>query len=161
LRRHAKQTEAELLIAVFARELLKLSGGKRIPQAWKQKLLRAIEPVPGVGGRPKDESKHIEAVALLIQARKEARASRPNARSNLDDVAAIADRVGLAQRTVERIRGKLHDDAEIDPITAAGIAKYLDGALDRRQARVEKESARRAEIAGNGVLEVPTKPTKP
>jgi hypothetical protein len=160
MKRHAKQTEAELLIASFGAELLRLSGGKRIPQAWKQKILRAIEPAPRTGGRPKDETKHIEAIALLIQARKEARASRPSSR-DLDDVAAVADRVGVSRWTVGRIRDGLHDDGEIDPITAAGIAKYLDGALDRRQIEVEKESARRAEIAGNGVREVPTKPTKP
>jgi hypothetical protein len=160
MKRHAKQTEAELLIASFGAELLKLSGGKRIPQAWKQKILRAIEPALRTGGRPKDETKHIEAIALLIRARKATRASRPNAH-DLDSTASVADQVGLSQRTVERIRDRLHEPGEIDTVTAAGIVAYLDGALDRRQIEVEKESARRAEIAGDGVLKVPTKPTKP
>jgi hypothetical protein len=131
--RPAKQDEAFKLIDEFGQALLKLSNGQVIPSHWKIRILKAIEPIPGVAGRPADAEKTAKIVELLLDD-PEASAERAKHKSPARAKARIADAVGVARKTVDRRQKQLRSigDPSVNapPEIVEGVAAYIDKSID-------------------------------
>jgi hypothetical protein len=131
----AKQDEAFKLIDEFGQALLKLSNGQVIPSHWKIRILKAIEPMPGVAGRPADAGKTAKIVELLLDD-PEASAEQTKHKSPARAKARIADAVGVARKTVDRRQKQLRSigDPSVNapPEIVEGVAAYISKRIDAR-----------------------------
>lgn len=126
-----KQRAAESLIDEFAMKLLALSDGKAISLQWKNRLLKAIKPLPVTRGRKRDYDKVAKAVRLLALSSGQVRRARTKHHNPAVFKDKVADAVGVDRKTIERIdadRPEYMSELErLDELSPELRKAYIDG----------------------------------
>lgn len=139
-----KLNKAKSLTETFAAQLLLLNGGKAIPRTWKNHLLKSLKPQPGNGGRPRDYAnleKIVEALALT-----EGKASMPRTKHHNPGTIknAIAKKVGVSRKTVDRVAAEMPFD-KIAEMPADKRRAYIEGMAGAIHVQLKADDAAEAE----------------
>ncbi len=120
-----KSAEAFSEIDAFAKKLLNLTGGRRIPRPWKSRLLRALRPLPMKRGRKIDQNVYSSIVQDLALLGDEA-FERTKHNNPAEHMRRIAERHGVDEKTVRRIHAECPTLDRLDSLSP-----------EKRRARIE------------------------
>lgn len=122
-----KVEEAERLIDNFAAQLLALNDGKAIPRQWKNRLLKAIKPLPAKRGVKRDYEQVAKVVKQLTLVGDKVRRPRTKHFNPAIIKDTIAKAFGISRKSVERI-----DDDRPEDMSELGRLDHLDDPQRRR-----------------------------
>jgi hypothetical protein len=122
-----RDREAEKEIETFARRLLALTSGRAIPRRWKQKLARALIPLPkkpGIKLNPQRYAAIVADLALLSEKERSVHTKHNNPAKHFD---TIARRHGVSRRTVKRIESECRSIEDLEKISPEKRKARVDG----------------------------------